>query len=132
MPPLGTPLPVQLVNYLQLQQLVIDICHPVLRGVLERKPSRIILIMPPLTDQREPREIAMEKCAVTVSDYSDSTRPVLNFKLVGLVALDRQLRQLDQSCRLVGITEGVLAVTELEDEQAEQHHRLHFEYRYKL
>lgn len=132
MPPLRTLPPLQLVNDLQLQQLLIDIRHSVLRGVLERKPGRIVLIMLPLTHKREPREIAIEKSAVAVSDDGDGTGLVLNFKLVGPVALDGQLCQFDQSCGFVGVAEGVLAVAELEDEQAEQHRRPHFEYRYKL
>jgi len=125
--PLGTLPPLPLVLDLQLQELVIDVGDPVLGGILERKSRRIVLVVFSRAGEGELGEITHKKCAVVVAEDGDWTGHVLDFKLVGLVGLDGQVCQFEEGGGLVGVTKGVLALAELEDEEAEQHHRLHFE-----
>ena len=98
-----------------------------LGGILEGKSGRIVLVVFSRAGDGQLGEITHKKCALMVAKDGGWTGHVLNFKLVGLVALDGQVCQFEEGWRLVGVTKGVLALAELEDEEAEQHHRLHFE-----
>jgi hypothetical protein len=101
-------------------------------GVFEGEPCGVVLIMLALSCDGESGEVAIEEGAVVVAGDSDGVRVVLNFKLVGLVLFGWEVAQLDEGGRLVGEADGVLPVAELEDQQADQHNRLHFERGYQI
>jgi hypothetical protein len=126
--PFRTPAAREFILDLQFEEFVVDIGHAMLGGVFEGEAGRGVLIVPSLSGNGDFGEVALQEGAIGVAEEGDGGGLVLNFKLVGVIPFYWQVCQLEEDGRVIAVADRVLSVADLEDQQAEQKHRSHFEW----
>jgi hypothetical protein len=123
--PLGVGLPTEFVKHLQLQHLVVDLSHPVLRGVLKGKAGADVLVVGAVIVEAERGKVTLHESAVGVAKNGGGSGVVDDGVGVVGVELSGKEGESQKGGRVAAEADGAVSGAELEDEQADEQGRAH-------